>query len=235
MTDPQLAPALNILEFEHCFFNDNQGIMLDIETLATDDRAAVFSIAAVSFSPNSRDFVPADLHPLGQGAYGDGVLKATDYHPQYVSNVVMSDNILHGRTFSESTIKWWSEQGDTLKRLLAAYPTRSAEEAFGDLSKFLLRDKDEAIWGNPPRFDMGIIASYFKTLGLPEWQHWRERCYRSMRNIAFVKNSPYLEKVKPWWTQHGDAHDPLLDCKIQICTMQLINILYNELMDKRFQ
>lgn len=233
MTETQIAPSLIELEFEFDFFIENQGIMLDIETLATDDRAAVFSVAAVTFSPNSRDFVPAELHPLGRG--GPDVVNVTGYHSQYVSNIEVTDNIIHGRSFNEGTIKWWGDQGDTLKRLLAAYPSRPAEEVLGKLSEFLLRDEKATIWGNPPRFDMGIIASYFKTLGLPEWQHWRERCYRTLRNISFVKTSKYLDKVKPWWEQHGDLHDPLLDCKIQICTMQLINILYNELLDKRFQ
>lgn len=230
MTDVEMAPPANEAEFHFEFFRENRGIMLDIETLSTDDRAAVFSVAAVQFYPNARDFVPAELHPLGRGT-----LQGINFMSQYVSNIEISDNIIYGRTFNEGTIKWWGEQGDTLKRLLAAYPVRSVEEGLGGLSKFLMRDEQETIWGNPPRFDMGIIGSYFKTLGLPEWQHWRERCYRTLRNISFVKDSPYLEKVKPWWEQHGDAHDPLIDCKIQICTMQLINILYNELMDKRFQ
>lgn len=233
MTDVQMAPNPADIEFEFEFFMEAQGIMLDIETLATDDRAAVFSVAAVKFSPNSRDFVPADLHPLGRGA--PDITRVTDYHQQYVSNIEIADNILHGRTFNESTIKWWSEQGDTLKRLMASYPVRPADVALGKLSEFLLQDERASIWGNPPRFDMGIIASYFKTLDLPEWQHWRERCYRTLRNMSFVKRSPYLDKVKPWWEQHGDAHDPLIDCKIQICTMQLINILYNELLDKRLK
>lgn len=233
MTDVEMAPHPADIEFEYEFFKETTGIMLDIETLATDDRAAVFSVAAVTFSPNGRDFVPGDLHPRGRGA--PDITRVTDYHPQYVSNIEIADNILFGRTFNEATIKWWSEQGDTLKRLMAAYPVRPVEKALGELSEFLMRDEKSTIWGNPPRFDMGIIASYFKTLGLPEWQHWRERCYRSLRNISFVKDSPYLEKVKPWWEQHGDAHDPLIDCKIQICTMQLINILYNELLDKRLK
>lgn len=207
------------------YFVEDNSCVVDIETLATTSRAAVISLAALKFSPNATDFIPSEVHQLGS------------YNPnrdfdQFVCNINPLENIKYNREFSAGTIKFWSDRKDQLDLMTSSYPSYEANTAFIRLMEFLTPDDDLKIWANPPRFDLGILGTYFNETNVPLWQHWRERCFRTVKGAAFIRDDNRVKEIKEYYEANGGLHDPLVDCKAQAGILQLMNLAFQELFNK---
>lgn len=207
------------------YFLEDNSCVVDIETLATTFRSAVLSVAALKFNPNDVNFIPEVVDKRG-------TFTPDSTFDKFVCNINYFDNIKYNRDHTQKTIKFWSERSTQLQDMMDKYSTYPAEDAFKNLMNFLGNDDELMIWANPPRFDLGILQSYFEETGVKLWGHWRERCFRTAKGVSFIKHDERVKSIKEYYDNNGGLHDPLTDCKVQAGILQLTNLAFNELLNK---
>lgn len=170
-------------------------IMLDIETLATAQKAVVVSLGAVAFDPHSEE--------LGERFYVE------------FADLAFQQQM--GRILDADTVSWWMRQSDEAKQLFVEKEsperlnTATALVAFGH---FIARNggKNAEIWGNGSDFDNVIVGSLYDDFCMPKpWSYSRNRCYRTMR-ACFGADVPR--------TRHGVHHNGLDDAITQAIHLQ---------------
>lgn len=113
------------------------------------------------------------------------------------------------------TLDFWDKQAPSVRdRLFKDSNKPSLREALGELRDFLRRgaEFDEAgnaqvcVWGNGSDFDNAIlIAAYAaEELEVP-WPFWNNRCYRTLKNLAYAPAGPF----------EGNKHNALDDARHQ--------------------
>lgn len=172
----------------------HEDAMFDIETMGTDQDAAVVSVAVVLFN-----------------------LQTESIGAQFHKNIHLATAMRDGGTTAAGTIMFWLRQGDAVRKPVA-FGGEDIRDVLRDLSVWLHGEcgRDERglakarPWGNSARFDLGILSTAFRRAGLPvPWGWSNERCFRTVRNMH--PQVPYNPDYK------GDgAHNPLVDCRFQI-------------------
>lgn len=209
-------------------FDESEMIVIDLETFDVEPSAAVFSVAGLRFDPNATDLIPVGLHPNGQFENPANI----DPKRYYVMNIGMASNIEHGRTFSASTLKFWQDNIKIYKEIQDKYQTTSAETALTGLMTLVGPD-DIPLLCNPPSFDFSILKSYMQAAGVQSWNHWVERCFRTVKNLAWTKNHPAMKDYKSHYeTNYGPPHDPFVDCIIEGGMIQLATQHLRDLVNK---
>jgi len=163
--------------------------MVDIETLDTRASAVIVSIGAVQFDPNSR-------------------LTGLSFYVR----LDMDAQLKAGRTVSDSAISWWAQQLN-LARNVFCEPVTPAVEGLRAFNAFVA--DAEGVWGNGSDFDNAILASANDTFGLKGWSYRRNRCYRTLKQLAANRNLPGL-------TRQGVRHNALEDAYYQAQRLQAI-------------
>jgi hypothetical protein len=164
--------------------------MIDIETFATSDRAAIRAIAIVEFS-----------------RHGDGVIR----HLVLDTRPAMDDQILSGREIDAKTVAWWAGNS----RLVIKHDAPDVESC-DFLDSALLRlaqfirpfNKESRIWSRGA-FDLTILRHAWRhefDIDAP-WQYWQERDVRTLDEFASKEKSAI-------------PHHPLYDCIAQISQVQ---------------
>lgn len=157
-------------------------LMIDIETLDTGNNAAVLSIGAVYFDRYT-------------GETGE----------KFYARISFTDAVSRG-TFSDDTLKWWSEQSEEAR-----------SEAFGGIEqiddvaeRFAAFIKyDTEVWGNGSVFDITILENWFKSCNKPvPWKFWNVRDVRTIVSWFNIDTRSY--------TREGVHHNALDDCLYQI-------------------
>lgn len=137
--------------------------MVDLETLGTGPNALILSIGAVkidlaNLSLGEQFHVGLNLDSLPSNAYG------FDIEP--------------------ATVGWW------------LHPARSAgrqaldDVAMTDIGSMLegfalWMGDDNFVWGNGSSFDNVVLRNAYEKLGMePPWPYWKDRCYRTVKNLA---------------------------------------------------
>jgi len=166
--------------------------MLDLETMGNGSNATIIAIGAVFFDKNE-------------------VLS------EFYVNVDRQSCEDRGMISDESTIKWWSEQGDEAKAALFN-DQEDIVDALNMFSAWLYDNgvpiKDVEMWGNGAMFDNTILGNAYKACGFSiPWKFWNDRCYRTVKNIY---PSVELKRV-------GVHHNAVDDAKSQ--ALHLIEIL----------
>lgn len=153
-------------------------VMIDIETLATRNDAAIIQIGAVAFDPQTDEIGQPFLVSVDQGYYDD---------PE--SNPFYTD---------DRTREWWATQPkeaqQSLKINCVATPFLALDrmvEWFEEEAEFTIkasRRKSSSIWANPPQFDLSIIRyaaskAYGSDNDVP-WKHWQETDMRTLVRLA---------------------------------------------------
>lgn len=134
--------------------------MIDIETLSTKSYAAIISIAAVPFC-------------LKTGAIGTPL----------GLHITLESNEALGLRYDASTIYWWLGQPKDVQDAYLAQDKVSINLALQSLSAMV--NKDTVVWGNGPRFDMGILHNAYERAGLPvPWHYTSERCVRTILSLS---------------------------------------------------
>lgn len=139
---------------------DKRHIMVDLETMGTENDAAIISIGAVEFGIDSisREFYR-------------------------VVNLQSCMDI--GLTVTPSTIQWWMDQSEEAKAVFHEEPSSiglALEEFAGWVDCGLYDKRELCVWGNGAVFDNVILATAYRVLDLKKpWTYKGDMCYRTAR------------------------------------------------------
>lgn len=135
-------------------------VMVDLETLAIDPRAAIVSIGAVTFDEN--------------GPNGDNVFYS-----------VVETPFLQKRVVSADTIKWWSEQSEDAQRVFRMDGRVSLTSSLGAFNKWLGDMTMTEIWAGPSHFDIPILETALREYGYEvKWSHRNVRCLSTLTKLC---------------------------------------------------
>jgi hypothetical protein len=164
-------------------------IMLDLETLASTEDAAIIQIAAVAFDPVSgeiaSEFSVHVRHPSGR--------------------------------IDPGTVFWWMQQAaaPTVAKACEAstYDTKGALVAFA--SWVVGQGEIGGVWSFPASFDLPVLSSAYarENAGPKPWHYRAERCARTVLALAGFKGKDRPDVPAPEGYQ---AHDALSDCRMQV-------------------
>jgi hypothetical protein len=173
-------------------------IMLDLETLDTKPTAVLVSIGAVVFDPH---------RGLGGEFY-----QAVKQDPQ------------PGRTISERTVQWWSEQSADARAVLSdpkALVLDFALLKFASFCREASREADIEMWGNGADFDCVILGSAYEGLGIPKpWSYSSNRCFRTLKNLGL---RPDTSNVR--MTHHNALDDAKYQARDAISYLRQIGVM----------
>lgn len=158
-------------------------VMIDIETMSNQSHSAIVSIGAVRFD-----------------------LKTGEIGEKFYINVDLQSSLDAGLIINASTLMWWLNQSEEARKKITE-PGFTLEVALTSLSAFIT--KEDEVWGNSARFDLGILSDAYGALNRQvPWDFRKERCVRTL--VAFA---PEVKAAEP---NTGVAHDALSDCIFQI-------------------
>lgn len=185
----------------------DHNIMIDIETLGTSADAVVLSVGMVEM--NYRKITNALYLEVGD----------------------ISDQLSRGRTVSQSTINWWTQQSEAAKKVLRPTSDRGSEQLSHTLGTerllrgimgwepFATSGHTYSVWGNGAAFDNAIMEHLFGMYGLEcPWSFRDNMCYRTLRTL--VPSVSTLENPCP--------HDALQDATYQMKHLRAMFIYLNE-------
>lgn len=158
-------------------------LMVDIETMGTESFSCIISIAALEFD-------------IETGAIGK----------EFYRNISLQSCVDLGLIINADTVLWWMKQSDEARAILNKECV-SINKALVDFSAFCTTDYQ--IWGNSPRFDLGILQNAFSMANMPIcWDFKKERDVRTL--VSFNQNIKQNHKYE------GIAHNALSDCYNQV-------------------
>lgn len=158
-------------------------LMIDLETLDTAATCVIVSIGAVPFD-------------LDRGVILDG-----DFY------CVLDVEKQPGRTTSESTMQWWSEQSAEARAVFTDPNQIILAEGLERLKGFVGRHQPR-VWSNGANFDQPILTNAFAQHGMRDpWPFWGSRCVRTYSGLPGADRVP---KVRP-----TTAHNALADARAQ--------------------
>lgn len=178
-------------------------IMLDLETLSSRTDAAIVSIGAVKFSPNTH------LEDETAMRVPERCLDI---------RIDLDSAMAHGHV-SGSTLKWWFKQDAMAVHKTFNGPENKpmglteAMEAFYDFTRGCVY-----LWGNGANFDNPIIRNAWSKVSQAEFPiaYNRDLCYRTVKELvplSALSLMPSIPKV-------GTAHNALDDAIYQARTLQ---------------
>lgn len=129
-------------------------IMLSVQSLGVRPGAIIMAFAGVRFDSGGR----------GEWFY---------------SRVDLRSSFEAGFHIEADALKLWFLNGGSELVNLGAPGGESCLDAFLRFSKWLGRGPVE-LWGNGSTFDNDLLRSGFRRMGLREWKHSSDRCYRTL-------------------------------------------------------
>jgi hypothetical protein len=166
-------------------------IMLDLETVDTKPSAAILSIGAVSFSE-------------------DGV---GDW--KFYNACELDEQLQLGRTYSEKTMQWWSEQSAEARAVFndpKAVPLVTALHRFAEFCTVVCEyagSKELEMWANGPDFDCVLLADAYRWADMEQpWRFGGHRCYRTLKNLE-IKLGPGEGTSREEGTHHNALDDAI--------------------------
>ena len=184
--------------------NEPVSILLDIETLSTDPRAVVLSIACVPFL-------------LGKKQSFNEIMNSG-----FIVKIAVEEQVKRlSRTIDKGTVDWWKKQDkEVFDSMVRPAPHDvSPREAITKLSKFIstqegFSKKDSYIWSRGTNFDFPIIESLYKDLCISiPFNTWKIRDIRTAIDIlAGVDDGKYsLRDPDDSFIAHNPLHDAAMD------------------------
>lgn len=157
-------------------------VMVDLETMSTRADAAIVSIGACWFNPDTGEVG----HPL--------------HHV-----IDLADAFRSGGHVDGDTVRWWLAQSDAARSAITKTGTSTAV-ALQTLAMYLHGVADEktvCVWGNGADFDLPILASAYHRFKLPlPWRYYNGRCLRTLRKLLPNVAAPAFRG-----TEHNAADD----------------------------
>lgn len=162
-------------------------LMLDIETLGTDQNAIVIAIGAQFFDPKT------------------GELGASFYR-----KLNFQDQIDLGRKPTQSTIEFWLKQSKEAQVVFHEEGIDTSQ-ALSEFVAFVKQNSEQfkcKPWGNGPSFDLTIMETLLGDFNVKlPWMFFNVRCLRTFKEYIYDGKDLVRE---------GVYHHALDDCKHQI-------------------
>ena len=177
----------------------NTDLMIDLETLATSNDAAIVTMAAIRFDPH------ADYSKI----------KVEDLPPNQVmyKRIDLDSCTALGCKVNEETIKWWATQSkEAQDEAFGDHQRTGVMDAIKQLNKFSV-GVDE-FWCQGPLFDYAILQHLYKQMETPvPWNYWQIRDSRTVFNMM---------PQDPRKNMQTDLHNALADCYYQAKCLQKV-------------
>lgn len=168
-------------------------LMIDIETLSTNNDAAIIAIGVATFRGDTPDENISDEFLID---------------PRYAPGHRGAD-----------TFKWWEMQ-DPGVFAHATSGTDTPEEAIEKFEDFYHTHRPKHIWANSPQFDLVILRTLYHALGKEAPFHYnRERDFRTLKDLAKNYKIDYSAAYKGRIKQKHNAQS---DALCQAAAAQLI-------------
>jgi hypothetical protein len=162
-------------------------VMMDLETMGNQSKAAIISIGAVKFDPE-----------------GPELLENSFY-----TRIDLESSVQCGLEMDTSTILWWMGQSQAARAsILSEDPaTVHLRQAMRDFADWYGMTR-LPIWGNGAASDNVWMKSAFRASGVEcPWTHKEDRCYRTVREM-FPKVETEFKGIK-----HHALHDAIYQAR----------------------
>lgn len=222
-------------------------ILIDLETAAKTERAAILSIGAVPFILPSDDVLYVDALTGGQVLQSQAL---EDVQP-FFATINATSCVMEGMEFDQDTVNWWSRQSTEAKSQFGdAGRAMNIEQAFIGLIEYIRGIKntfgcDIQIWTQGTDFDIPKIRYCCTRIAeIPEEQlPWRYNAVRDARTyvlegLAMIhgrKSAKDAYKDIPS-NPKADAivsHDVIGDCYKSIWSVTQVNMMLMKAMRER--
>ena len=138
--------------------NEENHIMLDLETLGKRPGCVVVSIGAVRFGPSG----------VGSEEFYSVLDRDAQQH--------------RGLHIDPDTEEWWARQSDEARAVFNE-PQLQVEQVLHAFNNFI--GPSAHIWGNGANFDEPILTEVFRVFEINQrWAFWRARCHRTLVKLA---------------------------------------------------
>ena len=186
-------------------------LIFDFETLSNiPNNAPVISIGAVAGKGKDNDTVET-LRQSGFYRNIDAIHQVKDL----------------GLSPSDSTVKWWSEQGTEAQKVLKAADKISIEQTIHEFNEWCTENKvthNTLVWLRAPHFDYVIYDNLVKKTGLNTYEpfsHWKVRDTRTACDMIYSTNRGYPPNYKQLEKDYGiTKHNALDDCIFEYMLMK---------------
>lgn len=163
-----------------------KNVMVDIETLGTKSNSAIVQIAAVEFDINT-----------GETGLEFSIL------------LDIKDCMHQGLGVDANTLVWWMGQSKEAQEIFHNPDRVSLKKGLEMFTNYIGNSELDGIWGNSPRFDLGLLEDAYTRLGMEiPWDFRKELDLRTL-----VKFHPSLKGLLKF---EGTPHNGIDDCKYQI-------------------
>jgi len=146
-------------------------LMVDLETLATTPNAAILTIGAVTFDPNS-----------------------TKIYNEFYRRVELESLDALDTYIDDATLEWWSKQDQAAQD--EAFDPEGREpirNVLDDFYKFCLGSS--RFWSHGAAFDIVILEYYFRKINKPfPWNFWDVRDTRTIFDLGMDPEMPQANK-----------------------------------------
>jgi DNA polymerase III epsilon subunit-like protein len=146
-------------------------LMVDLETLATTPNAAILTIGAVTFDPNS-----------------------TKIYDEFYRRVELESLDALDTYIDDGTLEWWSKQDKAAQD--EAFDPEGREpiqNVLGDFYKFCMGSS--RFWSHGAAFDIVILEYYFRKINKPfPWNFWDVRDTRTIFDLGLDPEMPQANK-----------------------------------------
>ncbi len=175
-------------------------LMLDIETMGTDNNAMIVSISAVQFN-----------------------IETGNTAAEFEVGIDWKEQIDNGAKVDVETFKWWLKQEKDAQNSLFDIFQQSVHDALYLFNKWILDNfkdvKKVDLYGNGSTFDNVIVRNLYKRHNiefvLPYW------CDKDVRTLMAITNTNAKD-----FEFKGIKHNGLHDCRHQI---NYCSIAYNKI------
>lgn len=143
--------------------NNNNHVMLDLETMGNGSNSAIIAIGAVAFD------------------FKNGV------YDKFYQNIHLETCLSAGMKVDGSTIEWWLTQSEQARDSLLKNRV-SIQSALSSFARWYESSGAEEVWGNGSMFDNTILGNAYKSCGMSiPWKFWNDRCYRTIKSMSKVE------------------------------------------------
>ena len=159
-------------------------LMIDLETLGTEDDAVILSIGACYFC-------------IETGKIGDTFHKA-----------ISIQSCINGkRSIEASTLLWWMNQGDDAKKVFNASKKADGLKIVMNQFNDFIKPNTQP-WGNGISFDLVKLKTAFKLCKIKTpWDFWNERDVRTIVEMGLLLGFDHKKQLD----FNGVKHDALDD------------------------
>lgn len=155
-------------------------VMLDLETMGTDENFVILSVGMVKFN--------IDTGEIGNKLH----LK-----------ISINDSLKKGFKIDGNTLIWWLNNDKKAKEMINKGEKFSINNTLDYISEFL--NKDLEIWAKSPSFDCNLLKSYYQKLNrnIP----WNFRNQQDVRTLINLNKKLYEEITKDVKITHDAIDD----------------------------